>query len=249
MAAFLAAWWFVPDWAYAHGVRYLNPYFTSSPSAVGQQIWDMALDRNGQPEIWGFLWTTLFAALKGAAIGIVLGGVCGLVLSHSLILRRIFMPFINIINAIPRIAFIPIVVIIVGPTETSAVITAVLVVFFLAFFSALEGGRNIAPEIVQNMQILGANGMQIMLDVRARYVFAWIFAALPNILSFSVITVVTAEILTGSGGIGRLLITAVNNADATLTFGLVAFLGLSGALILYGAEALRRYWLHWWVSG
>jgi NitT/TauT family transport system permease protein len=208
----------------------------------------MALGRHGAPRIWPYLETTLVASGEGAGIGMILGGVSGLILSNVPMLRRIFMPFVNAANAVPRIALIPIIVIIVGPNETSAVITAVLVVYFLAFFNALEGGRNIAPEVIQNLQIQGASRTQIMVHVRAWYVFAWIFAALPNILSFSVITVVTAEILTGSTGVGRLLITAVNNADAPLTYGLVAFLGVSGALVLYGAEAIRRYVLHWWVS-
>jgi NitT/TauT family transport system permease protein len=247
--ALLAAWKFLPKWGYAHGVRYLNPYFVSSPGAVWHEIWDMALGRDGKPRIWPYLETTLVASGEGAGIGMILGGLSGLILSNNTMLRRIFTPFVNAANAIPRIALIPIIVIIVGPNETSAVVTAVLVVYFLAFFSALEGGRNIAPEIIQNLRILGAKRRQIMFDVRAWYVFAWIFAALPNILSFSVITVVTAEILTGSSGVGRLLITAVTNADAELTYALVAYLGVAGALVLYGAEAVRRHLLHWWVSG
>jgi NitT/TauT family transport system permease protein len=246
----LVAWEYLPPWAYAHGVGFLDPYFVSSPSDVSRVMWSMAKGSGslGQVVIWPYLGTTLLAAAEGAVIGMILGGLSGLILSNYTTLRRIFAPFVTLLNAVPRIALIPIIVIIVGPTETSAVVTSVLVTYFLVFFNALEGGRNVAPEILQNIRIFGASSTKIMLDVRAPYVLAWISAALPNILSFSLISVVTAEILTGSTGVGKILTAAVFNAQVGQTYALAAYLGIAGVIFVSGAEVVRRRVFHWWVS-
>jgi NitT/TauT family transport system permease protein len=89
--------------------------------------------------------------------------------------------------------------------------------------------------------------MRILLHVRLPYAAAWTFAALPNALSFGLISVVTAEILTGTLGMGRLMLNALTAADAGLTFSVVVFLSAAGLTLVGVSSELRRRWLHWWA--
>ena len=75
---------------------------------------------------------------------------------------------------------------------------------------------------------------------------AWTFASLPVAVTFGLITVVTTEILTGAGGMGHLIVTALATSEATLTFATIVALGVVGLVIVLIADAIKAKMLHWW---
>lgn len=249
LCALLAAWQWVPE---IPGIRRVSstfdPFFISSPSRVGAEIVRLVAGTNGI-SIVGPLGTTLKSTFIGTGIGTLIGVLAGLVLSNSSTLARVLRPFIDAANATPRIALIPIIIIIFGPTATASSVTAALLVIFIVFFNALEGGRSIPRAVIDNCRILGAGPAEIMLRVRLPYVLAWTFAAMPNAISFGLVGVVTAELLTGVNGMGGVLSTAINSVQATLTFGVVAILSVVGLVLVGVTSIVRQRVLHWWESG
>jgi NitT/TauT family transport system permease protein len=250
LAAALVGWEYLPKVGFlrAH-VTFLDPFFISSPSGVYHKLSDLFAGANGSPSIWPFARNTVQSALLGTVIGTLLGGLVGLVLSTKKFLSDVLRPFIIALNAIPRIALIPVIVILFGPTPKAATFTAITIVFFVVFFNAYEGGRTVPPHVVQNARILGASDLQLMRRVRLQYVVAWTITALPNAVSFALISVVTAEILTGSIGMGRLLLDSVTTVQSALTFAVVVVLSVLGIVLVGITEGLRRKLLHWWVEG
>lgn len=244
----LAAWQYLPSWSWlSDRVNFLDPFFISSPRRVAGEVVDLAFGRDGTPHIWPYLAKTVIGAGIGLIIGMVSGALLGLLLSSSETTARVMLPFVNAINATPRVAFVPIIVVIFGPTRTASVSIAVLVVFFVSLFNAIEGGRTVPHQIVQNAQLFGASSLEIMRHIRLRYVVAWSFAALPTALAFSLVSVVTAEVFTGYEGVGRLLLTASVTVNADLTFALATYLGLLGIVMVSATERLKRRVLHWWT--
>jgi hypothetical protein len=67
------------------------------------------------------------------------------------------------------------------------------VVFFLAFFSALEGGRSVSQAMLDNARLLGAGPLDVMQTIRLPLVLQWTFATVPNAVSFGLIVAVTAS--------------------------------------------------------
>ena len=243
----VAAWQLLPQvQALRDFSPIFDPFFVSSPDLVAHRMWNLAIGYHG-PYIWPYLLATLEGTLVGATVGIATGVGTGLVLSNDPRLTEIVGPFVAALNAVPRIALIPIIVILLGPTLGASIATAVLVVFFIAFYNAFEGGRSVPRDVIDNAALLGASQMRILLHVRLPYAAAWTFAALPNALSFGLISVVTAEILTGTLGMGRLMLNALTAADAGLTFSVVVFLSAAGLTLVGVSSELRRRWLHWWA--
>ncbi|MEJ1231016.1 MAG: ABC transporter permease subunit [Galbitalea sp.] len=210
------------------------------------ETWDLAIGAERTGSIWPYLIATLIAALVGTVIGAVGGLALALWLSTNDFASQVMSPIIAVINATPRVAFIPIIVIIVGPNPTSSAITAVTIVFFIVFFNAFEGSRSIPRETLNNARLLGASGVSAMWRVRFPYAAAWTFAALPNAISFGLVGAVTAEILSGAQGVGKLMLTAINTVNADLTFAVVFYVGALGALLVLFTAAARRRFLHWW---
>ncbi|HEV7679854.1 MAG TPA: ABC transporter permease subunit [Candidatus Dormibacteraeota bacterium] len=249
VAAFLAAWQWLPTipWL-AEKSHVFDSFFVSSPSKIVARLRDLFFGPPGVTPIWTYIWNTMSASTLGLVIGLTLGGVLGLILGSSAVLSDIFRPFLVALNAIPRIALIPIVVVLFGPTSLGSITVSVMVTFFVAFFNAYEGARSVAPPLIQNAQVLGAGRAAIMRYVRLPYVIAWTVAALPLAATFSVISVVTGELLIGAPGLGLLLGNATSTADATLTFSLVVILSALGVVTVLIADQISKRVLHWWAK-
>lgn len=247
VAISLALWEWLPSATIVrHYSPIFDPFFVSSPSLVGTRLVDLVLARSGQPSVWPSLANTLQASLIGVLIGTFCGGLVGLILSNSQRAAQVLHPFISFMNSAPRIAFVPIFVIIAGPTLMASILTAIVVVFFLAFYNAFSGGTSVARATVDNARLLGATEREIMWQVRLPYVFVWTAASLPNAISFGLVAVVTAEILTGQPGMGRLLSTSISTVDATLTFAVVLVLSVIGAALVGLVDRVQKRALHWW---
>ena len=243
----LALWQWLPEInALSRAVPVFDSYFVSSPSRVAHEIWELAVGAPDTGSIWPYLGATLSAALIGTVAGAAGGLVLALWLSTNDFTSRVANPFIAVMNATPRVAIIPIVVIVVGPNPAASAITAVTIVFFIVFFNAYEGSRSIAQETLQNARLLGARGLSSAYRVRVPYAAAWTFASLPNAISFGLVGAVTAEILSGAQGVGKLMMTATNTVNADLTFAVVAYVGALGVVLVLLTSLARKRLLHWW---
>jgi NitT/TauT family transport system permease protein len=245
----LASWQFLPLIPFLKQFHLFDSFFVSSPSRIVAMLADLMTGANGTFVIWPYIWPTVAAALIGVAVGMIIGSTLGLLLSNSVMLSEVFRPFVVAANAVPRIALIPIIILLVGPTFQASVVNSILVVFFVVFFNAFEGGRSVAPHLLQNAELLGASGRQVMLLVRAPYVLAWTLAVLPLAATFGIISVVTGEIFSGFRGLGRLVYTASATADSTLTFSVVIVLSIVGVIVVGIAEQFKQRVLHWWGRG
>jgi NitT/TauT family transport system permease protein len=240
-------------WQWANRISWLrdisvvfDPFFVSSPEKVSQRIYQLMFPDTGQLSVWPYLFHTIEATFFGVAIGTAVGILFGLLLSSQERVWAIVRPYVSLANAAPRIALIPVFVILFGPTMKTSVVTAFTLVVFIVFYNAYGGGKSVPLQTLQNAKLLGASQRELMWHVRFPYVLAWVFASFPNAISFGLIAVVTAELLTGGVGMGRLLAQSLSLADATLTFSVVAILSVFGVIIVTTAETLQRRVLHWW---
>jgi NitT/TauT family transport system permease protein len=252
LAVLLAAWEWLPAIPAVRAViPFLDPFYISSPSRIAGNL-GLLLGITPAPAgvafqtIWAPLVSTLVSMLIGSIAGIVIGAIAGVVLSDSLTAEKILRPFIVAVNAIPRIALIPIIIIIFGATPTSASVSAFVVVVFIVFYNAYAGGRSVRTNMIRCAQLLGMSRFERMWSIRFRYAIAWTFAALPTAISFGLIGAVTAELFAGGNGIGGILQTATGTVNATLTMSIVVVLSIVGVVLVALSTLLQRRVLHWW---
>ena len=250
LVSWILVWEYVPKIPGLSRVStFFDPFFISSPTRTWAALTSLLSGTSLVGSIWPFMRETLQSALVGTAIGMGVGTTLGLLLSNSEKLNQVFRPFILALNSIPRIAMIPIIVVLLGATSATAIASAAITAFFTVFFNAYAGGRQIPPQVIENAAVLGATATQLMRNVRLPFVMAWAFASLPNALSHGLLSTVTAEILTGYAGMGRLLVLAVGQANSHLTISVVIMLSVVGLGLVLLSDLLRKRWLHWWVGG
>jgi NitT/TauT family transport system permease protein len=223
---------------------FLDPFFISRPSLIGQQLWNWTFGTQA-----GFLLphlaSTLGATLLGLVVATSTGFLVGLLLSQSPIMAKTLNPFIVSLNSLPRIAMVPLITMVFGLGLLAKVVTAWFVVFFLIFFNTFKGSVSIEKHLLQFCQTLGGTPRQIMWSVRVPSALAWTFAALPNAISFSLVAVVIAEFVGTTKGMGYLIVTALSTLNATEMFAAITVLGLSGIALVAIAERVERRLLRW----
>ena len=248
-AVVLAAWQWVPSIpGISHTFAFADPFFISSPLRIAKELYNLFTGAHSTPPVWGPLYRTVSTAVVGSALALVVGAGFGLVCSNWNQVNIVVRPYLSLFNAFPKVAMIPIIILVVGSSFLADTVTAFIIVFFLVFFNAYEGGSSVVPEVLDNARILGAGWRDQMLLVRWPFVTAWTFAALPNAIAFGLVGTVTAELFTGGAGIGQILIVAMNTSNADLTFAVAAVLGTVGVIATLTADALRRRLLHWWAK-
>jgi ABC-type nitrate/sulfonate/bicarbonate transport system permease component len=124
----------------------------------------------------------------------------------------------------------------------------VLIVFFIGFYNAFEGGLSVPQDVLDNVSVLGAGQWAQMWRIRRPYVVGWTFAVVPNAVSFGLIASVTSEILAGNGGMGFLISQATTNLDASLAFAVIVSLSIVGILLTFITDKVRRKVSPWAIG-
>jgi NitT/TauT family transport system permease protein len=235
--------------------KILDPYFISKPTA----IWASFLKLGCFADKAGFLacfdenpnnlWLATLVTLKnmwwGFLWGTSLGIVTGLTLGRSEYLSRIFEPYIVAMNSIPRIALVPLIILIFGLGDLSKVVTAGIVVFFVVFFNTFEGTRSVDRDQIAAARLLGANELTVLRTVVIPSALAWVFASLTPAVSFALIGVIVGEFIGAERGLGKLIIEAEARANASEMMVAIFVMMIVGIALSFVVRRVQAYLLRW----
>jgi NitT/TauT family transport system permease protein len=182
---------------------------------------------------WGFLF--------GSATGIS----AGLILGRSDFLARVFSPYIIAFNSIPRIALVPLVILIFGLGDLSKIATAWPVVFFVVFFNTFEGARAVERDQIAAARLMGASEFTILRTVVIPSALAWVFASLLPAVSFALVGVIVGEFIGAERGLGKLIIESEARANASEMMVAIFVMMIVGIALALVVQALQAYLLRW----
>ena len=143
-------------------------------------------------------------------------------------------PYIKAMNALPRIVLGSIFVVWLGLGSSSKVMLAAVLVFFVVFFNAFQGVREVNPNFIANARVLGASRTQVVRNVVLPSALTWIIASLHVAFGFSIIGAIVGEFLGAQKGLGLVIATAQNNFDPD---------GVFAAMLIIAILALTAEWL------
>ncbi|WP_368736713.1 ABC transporter permease [Bradyrhizobium sp. NBAIM08] len=166
-------------------------------------------------------------------------------LGRSDFLSRVFSPYIVALNSIPRIALVPLVILIFGLGDLSKIATAWLVVFFVVFFDTFEGTRAVDRDQIAAARLLGASEFTVLRTVVIPSALAWVFASLLPAVSFALIGVIVGEFIGAERGLGKLIIEAKARANASEMMVAILVTMFVGILLAIAVRSLQSYLLRW----
>ena len=212
----------------------VDPFFFGRPSGIWHRLVKYFTDGTSFGSYWDQIYTTLKEAVLGFFFGTLAGIIAGVALGSSRILSDVFGPYIKIVNAIPRIVLGSIFIVAFGIGILPKILLAAVLVFFVVFFNAFQGVREVDPNIVANARVLGAKPLDIVRHVTVPSALTWIIASLHSAFGFAIVGALVAEVLGSQKGLGLVIKTAQGQFDPNGVFAVMATV----AVITLGAEWL-----------
>jgi sulfonate transport system permease protein len=219
----------IGGWEIGARTGIIDPFFWGQPSGIWAQLVTWVREGTAQGPLWEQIAVTLEEAVLGFIVGVTLGVIFGVALGTNRLLSDILAPYIKALNSIPRVALAPIFAIGLGLGLQSKVALATVLVFFIVFFNAFQGVREVDRNLLANARILGASRTRVATDVIIPSALTWIIASMHVSFSFALVGAVVGEFIGGIQGLGLMVQSAGANFNTN---------GVFAALLILAAVAL-----------
>lgn len=231
--AIVAAWEHIPP----ASVK----FWISGPSLVFERMISWMID--------GTLWQHLGATLTVTGVGYVLGCLIGIGLGLGLGLfprvYEIIGPFLAAFYALPKIALAPLFVILLGIGIESKIALVTLTVFFLLLNNTLNGVKNVDPDLIESLKLMGADRTEVIKKALLPATMAWIFTGMRIAVRYAFTNTMLAELISANMGLGFLLAYYSGRFDATGAFAAVSVLIIFSVIMSEALMAVERKMARW----
>ncbi len=228
-------------WSYATGPGGLPPYLLPAPSAVAQALWSGL----ASGEFWPHIVFTMSSTLIGYAIGSILAIVAGVLVAESQLFERFVFPYIVAIQATPKVALAPLILVWFGFGLASKVVLVALICFFPLLVNTIGGIRRTDPELVAMARSFSRPSWWIFLHIKLPAAAGAIFAGLEIGIVLALIGAVVGEFVAAERGVGYLIGAATVNMNVAAMFAGVLILAVFGVFSSFAVRAVQRRVVFW----
>jgi ABC-type nitrate/sulfonate/bicarbonate transport system permease component len=195
----------------------------------------------------------ILVSLRRMLIPYIIGGFFGVVLGILMgwykVADAIFMPYVQMLRPIPPIAWIPLSIIWFGFAEGSKYFLIFLACFFTIALTTYNGIRSVDETLVRAARMLGANDRQLFSTIVIPTTVPYIFSGLQVALGSAWATIVAAEMIRSSEGVGWLIVSGQEIGNMTqIMVGIIA-IALTGLLITTIMRMIETKLCAWTVRG
>jgi NitT/TauT family transport system permease protein len=193
---------FLCVWELSAQLAWVNPFITSAPSRIFKTIGD--LYKNGN--LFLHLTTTLWETLLGFFLAVVIGYSTALLLWWSDTLRKIAEPYLVVLNALPKIALGPLIIIWVGTGSKAIVFMTVLIGLIVAILNMLSGFMETDESKILLLRSMGASKWQILTKLVVPSSLPAFISMLKINVGMAWIGSIMGEYIVSKAGIGYLIV-------------------------------------------
>lgn len=219
-------------WELGAHTGFVDPFFWSHPSA----IWDSGVQF---AQRWSSLydtWFTVSATLIGFVVGTIGGAAIGLSFWWSKNVAAIVEPYVVVFNAVPKLAFAPLIILIFGIGIGSKIALAIALTMVISILAAYSGVKAIDDDLVKMMYALGARKYQIFLKAVVPSVMPWVISSMRINIGMALAGTIVGEFVSSKYGLGKLIMYAGSTYDMALIW--VGIIVLSTvAVLMYAVVA------------
>ena len=201
------------------------------------RIWEQMIEFRGV--IAAHAWRTYWVTMAGFGLAIIVGVMLGFLIGSSRLAYTAVYPLMTAFNALPKAAFVPILVVWFGIGIGPAILTAFLISFFPIMVNIATGLATLEPELEDVLRGLGAKRWDVLIKVGLPRSMPYFYGSLKVAITLAFVGTTVSEMTAANEGIGYLLI----SAGSAMQMGL-AFAGL----VVVGAMAMVMYELFSYVE-
>jgi NitT/TauT family transport system permease protein len=224
----------IGSWELTTRLNWVDPFFFGMPSGVVQRLWSWVTEGTALGPLWLQVATTMEETVLGFVLGSCMGIALGILLGRLELLSEILSPFIKAANSIPRVVLGGLFAVMLGLDIRGKVATAAVLVFFVVFFNAFQGVREVDRNLIANARILGADNRRLTTEIIIPSALSWILASLHISFGLALVGAVVGELFGATAGVGELIYNADHLFDINGVFAGMLLL----AVMALAAEAL-----------
>ena len=228
-------------WELAARSGAFTPYMLPTLSAVLERIWNDLFT--------GDLLTntavTLYRALSGFLIGAAAGVALGMGISRNRLTSWFFDPIISVGFPMPKIAFLPVVILWLGVYDVSKITMIAVEAVFPVVTATVVGIRGVERELLWSARNMGAGERELLWQIALPAALPQIITGLQVALPIALIVAIVTEMFMGGYGLGGAMNTAARFADSRGVFAGIVEIAVIGYALVKGMTMMRRRLLLW----
>ncbi len=223
----------------------VSDLFVPPPGELWSALTDLVQDGYKSRTLLGHIEDSLVRIGAGFGTGAVVGTLLGLGMGYVPLIDAICAPFVEFLRPLPQLAYLVLLIIWFGIGETSKIVLLFLTALPVAAVAARDGVRNVSTIRVQVAQTLGATRWQIFRYVVFPSALSEIFTGARLAIGVVYGTLIAAEIIAGSSGIGWMIFDASRFLRSDYVFVGIVIIGLMGIALDRLLVAVERRTVHW----
>lgn len=228
-------------WEVAAYLKWIDPFFTSKPSAIVTLIGKLAMDGS----LFKHTVVSVTETVISLFLGTILGTVIAIVLWWSDFAARVLDPYLVVLNAMPKIALGPIIIIWAGAGMSGIIVTALTISIVVTILSTYNGFKEVDTEKIKLLTTFGASKFQILQKV----VFPASIPTMINTFKINIgmawVGVIVGEFLVSKSGLGYLIVYGGQVFRLDIVMAGVIVLSLSTAIMYQFISFLENRFLKW----
>jgi ABC-type nitrate/sulfonate/bicarbonate transport system permease component len=188
---------------------------------------------------------TLYRALTGFTIAAISGVALGMAMSRNATVRWLFDPLMSVGFPMPKIAFLPVIMLWLGVYDLSKIGMVVLDAIFPVVTATIAGIAGVDRYLLWSARNIGASEGEVLWQIVLPAASPQVMTGLQVALPIALIVAVVAEMLMGGYGLGGAMVHASRFADSQGVFAGIVEIGVIGYVLVKAITLIRRRLLIW----
>lgn len=228
-------------WQWLAVAGFLDERYWPAPSA----IWSAGVELAESGELWDAVWASWKRALIGFSLGSVAGISVGIVLGMFRTIRVALEPVLYAFWTVPKLALLPLLLLIFGIGEAPLIVLVALANFFVMLIPTLVAVTSVPTSFREPALSFGASRVQLLRHVLFPAVLPQIFIALRLAAGVSILVLIGAEFVQARDGLGQLIWRSWSLFLADRMYVGIVVVSISGALFAMTIAMLGKRLLPW----
>ena len=233
---------FIAIWELLARFRIIDSFIMSQPSRIAITCINMVKE-----DLFLHIYTTCLETIVGFVLGLIFGIACAILLWWFDTFAKICDPYIVVLNALPKIALGPIIIVLFGAGTEAIIFMALAISLIVTVLQMYNGFKDTNKEKCKMLRSFGANKFQVLTKIVIPSNISTLFTSMKINIGLSLVGVIAGEFLVSKAGLGYLIVYGgqVFRMDLVMTS---VFILAVVASLMYVAILLLEKWIIKYVS-
>ncbi|WP_338754616.1 ABC transporter permease [Bacillus sp. FJAT-52991] len=227
---------FIALWEIASRQEWINPLLFSSP----KQISVLLIEKVGDGSLFSHVGITLFETIFGFLFGTLFGTLLAAVLWWNPFLSKVLDPYLVILNAMPKIALGPILIVTLGPNFKSILGMGILITVIITTIVIYSAFKNVEPNYMKVIQTFGGSTFHCFKEAVLPASFPTIISTLKVNVGLAWVGVIVGEFLVSKQGLGYMIIYGFQVFNFTLVLLSLVIIAMLATIMYQLVDLLER---------